>query len=449
MARPLTCFTPASPPSCMYIHLPFCLQRCAYCAFPVIVTPERPAARPPPLHIDYVQLLQREISAFFHLYRRPLPPLNTLYLGGGTPSLLHPQLLHSLLNTLRKHVSFSPQLEFTTEMDPATFSLSQAHQFAEAGVNRASVGAQTFDAQLLKLTRRVHSPADIATAVSVLHRASISNVSLDLIAALPHQTSHTWRSSLEEAIALDPQHISVYDLTLEPGTPFARTYSPGVHPLPKENLSANMLTDAFETLSRAGYHHYEVSNFARRHSERDYRSRHNLSYWNNQSFFAFGLGATSLVDRVRFARPRLFRQYREYVDRLHSYTIRSSDLDEMQLLRHAAFPGARVQTEVECLEDYLINRFRLMSEGVSFEQLRSSFGSEVVNRLRDAVEQCSHFIDEGLLCLDTSGLEGDVLHLTEKGALIENSIVADLLWHAIWKHLERGHTEAHDTERPS
>ncbi|KAI0563916.1 coproporphyrinogen III oxidase [Gracilaria domingensis] len=321
-------------------------------------------------------------------------------------------------------------------MDPATFSLDQARQFARAGVNRASVGAQTFDPSLLKLTRRVHSPSDIATAVSVLHRASISNVSLDLIASLPHQTAHSWRSTLNEAIALQPNHISVYDLTLEPATSFGRNYSPGVHPLPPEDVSVQMLTDAFETLSHAGYHHYEVSNFAKTHPQRDFRSRHNLAYWSNHSFFAFGLGATSLIDRVRFARPRLLRQYRQYVDRMHSLAEASSDLDEQQLLRHAAFPGVRVQTDVECLEDYLINRFRLISDGVNFQHLRAAFGPNAENGLRSAVKQCSQLVDERLLVLESSDSDGDVVRLTEKGALVENAVVADLLWHAIWKHVE-------------
>ncbi|PXF49348.1 hypothetical protein BWQ96_00922 [Gracilariopsis chorda] len=440
---------PPSPmPSSLYIHLPFCLQRCAYCAFPVIVTPQVPANRPPPLQTSYIHLLKREINSFFALYNRALPPLQTLYLGGGTPSLLHPALLDSLLDTLRRHVSFAPDIEFTCEMDPATFTDAHARHFAQAGVNRASVGAQTFDPHLLKLTRRIHTPSDIATALSSLRKASISNISLDLIAGLPHQTLQTWRNTLQQALQLQPQHMSIYDLTLEQGTPFARSYTSAKHPLPDEHSSVQMLTDAVEMLSTHGYQHYEISNFARAHQAHDFRSRHNLAYWRNDPFFAFGLGATSLVHHVRFARPRLLGQYRNYVNNLYQCTQQTSDLDPQQRLLRAAFPGARVQNPTECLEDYLINRFRLLSEGVDFCHLRNMFGHVVERRLRNAVKQCNHFVEDRLLLVETDGLGRDVLRLSEQGALLENSIVSDLLWHAVWKFVDESATEEKLQKQP-
>lgn len=437
------------PPTAMYIHLPFCLQRCAYCAFPVIVTPHVPATHAPPAHAAYVRLLAQEISAFFALYRRPLRPLRSLYLGGGTPSLLHPTLLRSLLRAVRQHVPLAPDAELTCEMDPATFSAARARQFAREGINRASVGAQSFHPRLLSLARRVHTPADIVAAVHALRRAQIPNISLDLIAGLPHQTPHTWRSTLHHALRLHPQHISVYDLTLEHGTPFARSYTRATHPLPDERSSVQMLSDAVQILSAHNYHHYEISNFASAHPSRDFRSRHNLAYWRNHSFFAFGLGATSLVDRVRFARPRLLSQYRRYVQHLHHLSQQPSDLPPHQQLLRAAFPGARVQTATETLEDYLINRFRLLSEGVTFRHLRLLFGPLAERRLRDAVKQCAHFVHERLLLFETDSLGRDSLRLSERGALLENSILSDLLWHAIWKFADQGDATHQTCQEPT
>lgn len=447
--RPYAAFNPPPLPlpTSAYIHLPFCMQKCAYCAFPVIVTPaarsslQTPAI--PELHQTYAELLRREISAVSSL-RPSKAPIHTLYLGGGTPSLLHPTLLESILRTLKTYLPLSPNAEITAEMDPATFDYSTALAFAQLGVNRASVGAQSFDDSVLSLCKRVHKSTHIYTAVDTLRAAGIDNISLDLISALPTQTLQSWRHSLTEAISLAPNHISAYDLTIEPGTPFERDFTPGKSPLPEEDTAAEMMLVASAALAEAGYEHYEISNYARRSSESHgfqngpaspFRSRHNMAYWRNSPFYAFGLGATSLTDGVRFARPRRLSQYTKYVADLE----RSCDGMESILpdkhehhVMKSLYPNVSPQSPRERLEDFLLNSFRLLVEGVRFAEVEQYFGAQARQRLHHAVKKCERYISGGFMeVVEREGHE--CLRLTEKGALIENEVLSSLMQEAIWR----------------
>ena len=417
-------FTPA--PTSLYIHLPFCVQKCAYCAFPVVVS-SSPAA-----HKSYIDVLTREIAAFFAKRAAP-PPLRTLYLGGGTPSLLHPSLLETLLDSLRALVPFHNDIEFTAEMDPATFDLTKAQRFASLGVNRASIGAQSFDDTLLAMCRRIHNSRQIHSALHTVRHAGIPKVSLDLISGLPTQTRASWRRSLHQALSLQPDHISTYDLTLEPGTPFHARYTEGITPLPDENDASAMMSDAAEILSKRGYEHYEISNFAKRSTQTTTnRSQHNMAYWNNRPFYAFGLGATSLVDGFRFARPRTLRDYTRYVQDLETNVCESSN-NHPQRLHAALYPHMTPQTDREILEDFLINSFRMLVDGVSMRKLEAHFGSVVRQRLQSAILTHAYLQDEGLVdvVVSTDG-RVELIRLTEKGACVENSILSCLMQDAIW-----------------
>lgn len=427
----------------VYIHLPFCAQRCAYCAFTVLVSgrsalpndskPSFPLAS----HVSYIDVLCREIDAFFAL--RPHvsgTPLRSVYLGGGTPSLLHPSLLDRLFRTLRAHVAVDAEVgEVTCEMDPATFSPAAAAAFVKLGVNRASIGAQSFDDGLLAACRRIHRRDDIYDAVAAVRSAGVRNVSLDLISGLPGQSLGDWSRSVDEALALQPQHISVYDLTLEPDTPFGKRYSPGVAPLPSNSTAADMLTHAARRIQSAGFERYEVSNFA--HGSYDTpaassRSAHNLAYWRNEPFYAFGIGATSLVDHFRFARPTQLRQYEAYVTSLEcavENTARGAAKEEV------LFPGVAKQTDTERFEDFVINSMRLLQDGLLMDDIRNNFSHDFVNRFNAAIEKCARLVDDGLVRV-IYGKDGSIscVRLTEGGALLENSVVSDLLLESIWRY---------------
>lgn len=371
------------------------------------------------------------MDAFFAL-RRPASTtaLRSLYLGGGTPSLLHPTLLARVVCALRAHVRFHDDIEITCEMDPATFTAAAAAAFAQAGVNRASIGAQSFNDGLLAACGRVHRRADIIAAVAAVRAAGISNVSLDLISALPGQTMDEWKRSLDEAVALEPQHISVYDLTLESGTRFAKQYASGVSPLPSEDVSAEMLTIAAHHLNANGFERYEVSNFARREQSEQVRSQHNLAYWRSDPFYAFGLGATSLVDDFRFARPRQLKSYESYVASLEKAT-ESSDYSRVHDILYAGVPKLAM---TERYEDFVINGMRLLTEGVWLRDVRRLFGEQLESRTIRALQKCRLWVDDGSLLLKLAD-DGSIANfrLSQKGALVENAIVSDLLLEAVWR----------------
>jgi hypothetical protein len=228
----------------------------------------------------YLSLLLTEISATARAYAgRPRKPLTSVYLGGGTPSLISAVNLHRLLARVDDAFGIDADAEITCEMDPATFDSAKAAAFRSAGVNRASVGAQSFDDDLLATCRRAHRRTDIYDAMTFLRRAGFDNVSVDLISGLPGQSLDAWSRTLACAIALEPEHISTYDLELDEGTRFSALYRAGVSPLPSDDAAADMLTMTAARLADAGYDHYEVSSYSKRPAT---QSRHNLSYWHSR-----------------------------------------------------------------------------------------------------------------------------------------------------------------------
>ncbi len=253
----------------------------------------------------YVEVLIQEISitpAFCQ-------PLETVFFGGGTPSLLSPSQLARVLEAIAARFGIAENAEISMEIDPGTFSLEQLAAYCSAGVNRASMGVQAFQDELLRLSGRSHSVADIYAAADTIRQAGVSNFSIDLISGLPHQSLEQWHASLEAAVALAPTHISTYDLIVEPKTPFSRYYQPGVAPLPSDETTAEMYRTAQLVLARAGYEHYEISNYAKP----GYQCRHNRVYWENRPYYGFGMGAASYLGGHRFARPRKTRDYYEWV----------------------------------------------------------------------------------------------------------------------------------------
>jgi len=239
-------------------------------------------------------------------------PLQTVFFGGGTPSLLSVGQLEQILQTLDQQFGIAASAEISIEIDPGTFDLAQLQGYQATGISRVSLGLQAFQPELLQVCGRSHTANDVYTAVELIHQANISNFSLDLISGLPHQTLEQWQESLSKAIALQPTHLSVYDLIVEPVTAFGRQYKPGAKPLPSDEMTAQMYRLADQVLSIAGYDHYEISNYARS----GYQCRHNRVYWENRSYYGFGMGAASYVQGGRFTRPRTRREYFRWVEEL-------------------------------------------------------------------------------------------------------------------------------------
>jgi len=294
-------------PRSAYLHIPFCHRRCFYCDFPVVPLGDRAdgAGGPGSASIGaYLSLLQREIAA------APAgPPLATVYLGGGTPSLLTPAQVAGLLAALERRFGRISGAEVTLELDPASFDQARLAGYLEAGVNRVSLGGQSFDDAVLAGLGRRHCGADLEQACAWLRaahrRGDLASWSLDLIQGLPGQTLAHWHAQLERAIASCAPHLSVYDLIVEPGTVFERRRQRGDLELPDDDLAADLMEHTARRLAAAGYGRYEVSN----HALPGHASRHNRVYWSGGGWWGFGMGATSAPHGVRTARPRTREGY--------------------------------------------------------------------------------------------------------------------------------------------
>nr|WP_225322978.1 radical SAM family heme chaperone HemW [Synechococcus sp. RSCCF101] len=300
------------PPRSAYVHVPFCHRRCFYCDFAVVPLGDRADGGRSGSVQAYLELLQREIHAAPHG-----PPLSTIYVGGGTPSICTPDQIAGILRSLRQRFGLAPGAEVTLEMDPASFDRPRLAGMLDAGINRVSLGGQSFSDVMLERLGRRHRRVDLERAGGWLTQALLSgdlrSWSLDLIQAAPGETRHSWDEQLCRAIALGPPHLSIYDLSVEPGTVFARQRDRGALVLPDEDLAADLMLQTAATLARHGYGHYEISNFALP----GHASRHNRVYWSGAGWWGFGLGATSAPAGTRESRPRTRAAYEAWLrDRL-------------------------------------------------------------------------------------------------------------------------------------
>jgi oxygen-independent coproporphyrinogen-3 oxidase len=300
-------------PRSAYLHIPFCHRRCFYCDFPIVPLGDRAGAtsgQPGAASIAaYLALLRREIA------QAPAgAPLSTVYFGGGTPSLLEPGQIEALLQALGQRFGLAPGAEISLELDPASFDQERLGGYLVAGVNRVSLGGQSFDDDVLQQLGRRHRSGDLLQAATWLRQArragGLRSWSLDLIQAVPGQTLPAWREQLRQAVGCGAPHLSVYDLTIEPGTVFARRLEQGRLELPDHDLAADLMDLTGAELAAAGYGRYEVSN----HALPGHASRHNRVYWSGAGWWGFGMGATSAPWGERQARPRRRDAYAAWLD---------------------------------------------------------------------------------------------------------------------------------------
>jgi oxygen-independent coproporphyrinogen-3 oxidase len=279
-------------PAAAYVHVPFCAHHCGYCDFAVAVGQEHERDR-------YVDALACELE------RLGGPqPVRTLFLGGGTPSHLSAQQLTRLFEHLLHWLPLQPGHEFSIEANPNSLDADKVRVLADHGVNRVSLGAQSFDPDLLRVLERDHAPADVPRAVEMLHRR-IDNVSLDLIFGVPGQTTAQWEADLRQTLALKPSHVATYGLTFERGTRLWKQQQHGQVRQLAEDAELEMYNRGIDVLESAGFEHYELSNFARP----GFRCRHNETYWANHAYFGFGMGAAQYVEGTRTLNVRNLAGY--------------------------------------------------------------------------------------------------------------------------------------------
>ncbi len=394
----------------IYIHIPFCKSRCSYCDFATDVYRNNDAVE------RYVSALCREIemsepSAVAGGLTSPSDvsddnfqpsatadgsdlSIETIYFGGGTPSLLSATQLEKILNSLHETFSIQENIEFTLEMNPATVTLEKLKDFKSLGVNRASFGVQTFDDKALKLLARGHDANDARKTFELLRQAKFENISFDLIGGLPHQTVKDWNKNLTEALNLKPEHLSLYLLEIHEGTPLAEQIRSKRQPQPDEDLAAEMYEMIVDKTSEKGYAQYEISSF----SLPDFESKHNSKYWLCEPVFAFGVSAHSFDGQKRWSNERDTNQYVTAIENNKSPIVEVNKLDKKQLSAEFAFLRLR------------------LAKGLNLAEYERNFGINLREEMR---EDLARLREANLIEFDENFLK-----LTRQGMLYSNEVFA-------------------------
>ena len=373
----------------VYLHIPFCKSRCSYCDFATDVYKSGEI-------VDrYVDALTSEILA---AHDEKNPPANaggsdlsidTIYFGGGTPSLLTPLQLEKILSAVDKQFAVQPELELTVEMNPATVTLEKLKDYRSLGVNRASFGVQTFDDTELKRLARGHNAEDARMTFRLLRDAGFENISFDLIAGLPRQTLADWERNLDEALTLQPEHLSLYLLEIHDGTPLATQVRDGRQPMPDEDLAAEMYELMLDKVTAAGYAQYEISNFART----GFESRHNTKYWRLEPVYGFGVSAHSFDGSQRYANERDTAKYVSLIE---------------------GSGGAEVMREqIDAASEFIFLGLRL-NKGIDAAEYKTHFGIDLHEKYSAELNEIR---DAGLIETD-----GRNFRLTRRGMLFSNEV---------------------------
>ena len=365
-------------PTSAYVHIPFCTQICYYCDFSKVFIKNQPVD-------SYLEHLLQE----FHSY--DIQKLRTLYIGGGTPTSLSAPQLELLLDGLTKNLNLSVLEELTIEANPGDLDADKIAVLKNSAVNRVSLGVQTFDDKMLKKIGRSHLEKDIYENIDRLKLAGFDNISIDLIYALPGQTMDQVKDNVAKAIALDIPHMSLYSLILENHTVFMNRMRRGKLPLPKEELEAEMFEYIIAELERAGFEHYEISNF----SKPGFESRHNLMYWDNAEYYGIGAGASGYIDGIRYKNHGPIRHYLKAVEDGNA-RINEEHLTQREQMEEEMFLGLRKKS------------------GVSMERFEEKFGQSFQELYGDIIKD---LIQQGLMQVD-----GDHVRMTKRGLFLGDTV---------------------------
>ncbi|MBN6888932.1 oxygen-independent coproporphyrinogen III oxidase [Cytobacillus horneckiae] len=366
-----------------YIHIPFCEHICHYCDFNKVFLKGQPVD-------EYLEYLDKEIE--LTLRNTESQKFNTIFIGGGTPTALNEKQLDKLLKTINNYLPAAKDYEYTFEANPGDLSYEKLSLLHDAGVNRLSLGVQTFNDELLKRIGRVHRAKDVFQSVDAAKKAGFENISIDLIYSLPGQTIDDFKETLSTSFTLDIQHYSGYSLIIEPKTVFYNLMRKGKLPTPGEDVEAAMYELLMEEMDKRGYQQYEISNFAKQ----GYESKHNLTYWNNEWYYGFGAGAHGYVNGYRTSNHGPLKKYME--------PIKSGDLPILD--KHKT-------TIKEQMEEEMFLGLRKIN-GVSISHFKEKFNDDPLRLFGDEIQ--AH-MNNHLLKVD-----GDEIKLTRKGCLLGNEV---------------------------
>ena len=338
----------------IYIHIPFCVQKCAYCDF--LSAPADEAVRE--RYIDALKEEIRQQKSFGSEYK-----VISIFIGGGTPSILEGAQIAEILKEIRNYFAVEADAEITIECNPGTLSEDKLSCYKKSGINRLSLGLQSADNQELKLLGRIHTYEEFLESFSLARKVGFGNLNVDLMSALPGQTKESWQETLRQVIALNPEHISAYSLIIEEGTPFYERYKPGgreEYLLPDEDMERQMYYDTRDILGAAGYERYEISNYAKP----GFECRHNLGYWERREYLGLGLGASSLIKGIRYQNHKKLSAYLrgDYTHEEVQKLTRKEEQEETMFLGLRKAEGILLTEEL--LEVYKETLQRLQQKGL-------------------------------------------------------------------------------------
>ena len=374
----------------MYIHIPFCAVRCHYCDFNTYAGLEK-------YFEPYADAVREEIRQAAEEYGRL--PIQTIFIGGGTPTVLRPDQLGGILAACREHFAVAPDAEITSEANPGTVDQAHFTALRALGVNRLSMGVQSFDEAELKWLGRIHSAGEAEQAFDAAHAAGFTNINLDFIFGLPGQAPGAWARTLERAVGLGPEHLSLYSLTVEAGTPLADSVRRGRVPAPDDDLAADLYLASQDLLAAHGYAQYEISNWAK---DASHQCRHNLVYWRDEAYLGFGAGAHSYARDQRWWNVRPVPQY---IQRINAGKPAVSGQETV---------GRRLE-----MGETMMLGLRLVLEGVGESGFRARFGVSL-----------DEAFGEELAAVTARGLIERLparVRLTAEGRLLGNRVFAEFL----------------------
>lgn len=364
----------------LYIHIPFCIQKCSYCDFISFPNSEE-------YHTKYIDMLAHEMEGYKG------SKIDTVFIGGGTPTILKNVLLEKLCRKIKENFVLTDDCEFTVEANPKTLNGEKLKTLKNGGVNRLSIGVQSFNDDELSVLGRIHNAADAYNTVCMAKNMGFENINVDLMSALPSQTYDKLKFTLEKAVSLEPTHISCYSLILEDGTLLEKKYSSGKITVPNEDDDRKMYSMVCEYLAECGYEQYEISNFAKK----GYECRHNIKYWECNEYIGLGVAAHSYMNKVRFYNTNSLK---EYLDG----NMRS---------------GETVLTDKDLIEEFMIMGFR-MTRGIAKSEFERRFNMSIDDVYGDILDK---HIKNGFIIYDSGYYK-----LSKKGIDVSNSVLCDFIF---------------------
>ncbi len=383
----------------IYIHIPFCVKRCAYCDFITY-------AGAGGYKSAYISALVREIELLSNSQSNKIS-VNSIYIGGGTPSLLDNEEFTRVFTGLNNSFLIEENTEITVEANPGTLDLEKLRMLNALGVNRISLGVQSFIQNDLIKLGRIHTVEDVFSSIQMAHKSGFTNLNLDLIFGLPWQTLHSWKYNLESLLILRPEHLSLYDLTLEPNTLLTQWVNKGLYKTPDQDLAADMYMYAIERLEKEGYSQYEISNWAR---NKKYESFHNKQYWLNAPYLGIGAGAHSYINHLRLENQTGIADYIFNIEQcnaeIYEFPISQANINTISCSTY------------DEMQDTMMLGLRMVRQGVSNNDFCNRFGTSIEDVFCNELQQ---LLSMGLIEW-VVGLNDKFIKLTRRGTLLGNQV---------------------------